>query len=212
MTESAATMSLYDLLRTTGHFIAIPADADRAGTGIYGIGIRPSFAIAEAFKATRVDAEQFIAVPATKRLYQRIEAEGFNNLTPAFRYGLVEGVADILDGPRTFHVFDHWEASDFVNWYGTAQSETAWGAVHTVVSEHGFIPGSRTSYIAVESDKEFADLFRDQGDGCTFRLVTDHAQGLIHRVVCDGSDFDLGDDDDADGALVPVEAEAPPLP
>lgn len=207
MTESAAaTMSLADLLTSTGHFIAIPANAERAGTGIYGIGIRPSFAIADAFKATRVDAEQFIAVPATKRLYQRIEAEGFNNLTPAFRYGLVEGVADILDGPRTFHVFDHREGAEFVNWYGTAQSATAWGAVHTVVSECGFVPGSRTTYVAVESGEEFSSLFRDQGDGRSFRLVPDHAGVPVLVVACEGADFDLGDDDEADGPLVPVEA------
>lgn len=202
MTESAATMPLRDLLRSTGHFIAIPADAEAVGTGIYGIGIRASFAIAEAVKATRADGERFVAVPATERLYRRIEAEGFDNLAPAFRYGVIEGVADIIDTPRTFHVFDHWTGGEFVNWYGTAQSATPWGAVYTVVSEHGFIPGSQASYIAVESDEEFSALFLDQGEGRSFRLAPHHGQGLIHQVVCDRSDFDLDDDDD--GAECPL--------
>lgn len=81
-----------------GFFIAIPADAERVGTGIYSIARTAPLAVAKAEIATESPGE-FIAVPATERLYRRIVADrGFDNLSPAFPYGLVEGVADILDG------------------------------------------------------------------------------------------------------------------
>lgn len=81
----------------TGFFIAIPADVENHGTGIYSIARTPADAVKKAEMGTATPGI-FIPAPATERLYRRILADGhFDNLCPAFRYGLVEGVADILD-------------------------------------------------------------------------------------------------------------------
>lgn len=100
---------------------------------------------------------------------------------------------------KTFHVFSHQNGEDFHNSYGTFEAETAWAAIRAAVVNADVFPTGATSYVAVESDAKFPDLFKEDGPGC--HVIRDGFEGVpVHEVECEPSDFGLLDEAEEDDA------------